>query len=88
MQCGNISYSNLSLFSTIMIGEQMPDFLHLLFRAISILLGGMGSFIVLFNEQDNFSCAYPVFFHFYMYSVYYWKDLGKVADSHDMTEQG
>ena len=66
----------------------MPDFLHLLFRAISILLGGMGSFIVWFNEQDNFSYVYSVFFYFYMYSVYYWKDLGKVADSHDMTQQG
>jgi len=76
MQCGNISYSYLSLLSTIMVkmrlfciyvlsGEHMSDFLHFLFQSFSSLLGGIGVSIVLLNGQDNFSCVFiPYSFNF------------------------
>jgi len=76
MQCGNISYSYLSLLSTIMIklrlfcicvlnGEHMSDFLHLLFKVFSSLLGGMSVSVVLLHGQDNFSFVFiPYSFNF------------------------
>jgi hypothetical protein len=66
----------------------MSDFLHILFRTFSSLLGGMGASIALLNKEDSFSCVFtPVVFHFYMHSAYDWKDWGKVADSHDVAEK-
>ena len=44
----------------------MSDFLHILFRTFSSLLGGMGTgaSIVLFKEQNSFSCVFTTTYSF------------------------
>ena len=65
----------------------MSDFLHILFSTFSSLLGGMGTgaSIVLFKEQNSFSCVFTTTYSFIFIRR---KDWEKVADSHDMAEHG